>query len=131
MGPYMSSEALELGLIDGMAHRDDLYDKILPKVFGIEKDNLSYLYLHRYWQRVGVYKYKKLQKKGSSFFNKSRNKIGYVKATNGEIIDGDSTSEKIGSNSLWYAFQNIKKNNIFWQKKESIKIKKIYYFYKH
>ena len=112
-GAYTSQEAQKIGLIDGRSTYSNLYKKIIPELLGLNEKKVSYLYLHRYYQRV--YKSKlsggipdipnTAEQPGFNimkYFSRSSTKIAYIGATNGAIIDGESTKDKIGSTTLWY-----------------------------
>ena len=111
-GAYTSMEAVTLGLIDGTCSHSDIYEKIMPNVLQLDEQKISYLYFHRYFQRI----YKAKLSKGMpaisnpnnpprsllSYIKDSTVKIAYIGATNGAIIDGESTKDKIGSITLWF-----------------------------
>lgn len=47
-GPYTAGEALDLGLVDGLAYRDEVYEQLRNTVGG----NAQFLYLERYLERA-------------------------------------------------------------------------------
>lgn len=47
-GPYYGQEAVDNGLVDGLAYRDEVYDHIEERVSG----SVEYLYLDRYLERT-------------------------------------------------------------------------------
>lgn len=113
-GSYTSLEAVSLGLIDGTTSYANVYKTIIPELLGLDEKKVSYLYLHRYYQRVfkakiaggipdipgpdeGSFSIRKYIGGGST-------KIAYIGATNGAIIDGDSTKDRIGSTTLWFVY---------------------------
>lgn len=111
-GAYTSKEAKTLGLVDGTCSYADIYKKIMPNLLQLDKKQISYLYFHRYYQRI----YKAKLCKGIpcipnplnpprsiwQYIKNSPAKIAYIGATNGAIIDGESTSDKIGAITVWY-----------------------------
>ncbi len=48
-GPYIASEALENELVDGLAYRDEVYDRLREQVGG----DPQFLYLEKYLERAG------------------------------------------------------------------------------
>lgn len=48
-GPYLSTGALEAGLIDGLAYRDEVYAKVREDA----GEGAKYLFLNKYFKRVG------------------------------------------------------------------------------
>ncbi len=48
-GPYLAAEALELGLVDGLAYRDEVHETILERVGG----DAERLYIGPYLERAG------------------------------------------------------------------------------
>ena len=48
-GPYLSTGALEAGLIDGLAYRDEVYEKVREEA----GDGAKFLFLNKYFDRVG------------------------------------------------------------------------------
>ncbi|ETO08811.1 signal peptide peptidase SppA, 67K type [Reticulomyxa filosa] len=110
-GPYMTSEALHLGLIDGVYYRDELYEEVLPALLGVDKSRLHFLYVHSYWKRVGKRRYKKYESKGSRFFwDRDKTAIALIEAK-GAIIDGDSNDnrgEQITSQQMCRALRAVR-----------------------
>ena len=89
---------------------------MLPELLGVDEKKISYLYLHRYYQRVFAAKLKRgiddianpaEGEQGGGLQNKLRKsissatKIAYIQCTNGAIIDGESKKDKIGSTTVW------------------------------
>ena len=117
-GVYTSEESERLGLIDGRCSFSDIYTKIVPELLGLEEKKISYLYAHRYYQRVfqqklegGIPGIPNPTEEPKMFdiqkwidFGGKSTKIAYIGATNGQIIDGKSTKDKIGSTTLWYVY---------------------------
>ena len=117
-GSYTSQEAESLGLIDGRSSYSNIYKKIIPELLGLDEKKVSYLYLHRYYQRVfkaklagGIPDIPNSAEDASSFsirkyIGGGSTKIAYIGATNGGIIDGDSTKDRIGSTTLWFVYSS-------------------------
>mmetsp|Transcript_38206 Transcript_38206/g.61164 ORF Transcript_38206/g.61164 Transcript_38206/m.61164 type:complete len:978 (+) Transcript_38206:17-2950(+) len=121
-GAYTSPEAEILGLIDGRASYSDMYRKIIPELLKLDEKKISYLYVHRYYQRI----YHSKLNKGipdivnpaedasrfniMKYFGKQSTKIAYISATNGSIIDGDSSKDRIGSTTLCRQLRAARKN---------------------
>lgn len=97
-GPYIASEALEHGLIDGLAYRDEVYEKYRDRL----DQNARYLFLENYLDRAG-----RPYKKGET--------IALIYGT-GTVVRGNSGfdplffSTSMGSETLTRAFRDAVDN---------------------
>lgn len=116
-GSYSAQHAVRLGLIDGVKHFSAIYTDVWPQLLGMQNEKqLSFLYMHRYFQRVYRSRYAKqgiiCSEDGGGvdpnlyqrYIKRSCAKIAYIGCTNGAIIDGTSTKDRIGSATVWYVF---------------------------